>query len=429
MPTTFLKNPLLVSGTPAAATSGGGTQPPNTMTVEGTTGQATTGSAQTAGTGADISMTAGSGGAAPSGSTNGVGGSVTINPGAPGTGAGTTAKFGNVLLATDGGNVGVGTTSPNVMAGNKAARVLTVQGDGSVPVADGRIELSNPRSNASLAAGDTAGRVLFLVPNNSGTKAAAVVQTVLIGNGGPNGFGARLSFQIKHDNSPSVSERMSMEPTRTQVIGRLEVAPTSGAHAILRFDGDSTGAYFGTSTNHDCRLITNGAARVTINPAGSVGINTTAPTSTLTVKATASDWGNGLRLEPYNTNNAFQFENFGPRLAVGHNNSEVLSLTQSGSLGIGTTSPGSKLHVTGGVQVGTPTGGDKGAGSVNIAGNFYKNGTPLFAKLEKTISDLAKRLGRLETALSKKPGKATVGRKSAKPKKSTKSRKSAKGRR
>src|SRR5688572_29646838 len=105
MPTTFLKNPLLVSGTPAAATSGGGAQPPNTMTVEGTTGQETTGSGQTAGAGADVTISAGPGGVAPSGSSNGKGGSVTINPGAPGAGAGTAAKYGNVLLATAGGNI------------------------------------------------------------------------------------------------------------------------------------------------------------------------------------------------------------------------------------------------------------------------------------------------------------------------------------
>ncbi len=45
----------------------------------------------------------------------------------------------------------------------------------------------------------------------------------------------------------------------------------------------------------------------------------------------------------------------------------------NGNGGIGTSSPTSKLHVRGGVQVGSPTGGDKGEGSINISSDIYKN--------------------------------------------------------
>src|SRR4030095_817568 len=90
-------------GARPAATTASGAQPPNTLTVEGTTGQATTGAGQTAGAGANVAIAAGAGGAAPGGSANGSGGSVTINPGAPGGGAGTAAAYGNVVMATTGG--------------------------------------------------------------------------------------------------------------------------------------------------------------------------------------------------------------------------------------------------------------------------------------------------------------------------------------
>lgn len=55
--------------------------------------------------------------------------------------------------------------------------------------------------------------------------------------------------------------------------------------------------------------------------------------------------------------------------------SEAMRITSSANVGIGTTSPGSKLHVNGGVQVGSPTGGDKGTGTINVSGDIYKNGT------------------------------------------------------
>jgi hypothetical protein len=123
MPNTLLKNPvsvtatstsvsLSVAGIAAAPTAGAGAQPSNTLTVAGTTGQETTGTGQAAGAGADVSIVAGAGGAAPTGSTRGTGGSVTINPGPPGTGAGTAGAYGKLLLATAGGNVGIGTTAP-----------------------------------------------------------------------------------------------------------------------------------------------------------------------------------------------------------------------------------------------------------------------------------------------------------------------------
>jgi hypothetical protein len=51
------------------------------------------------------------------------------------------------------------------------------------------------------------------------------------------------------------------------------------------------------------------------------------------------------------------------------------NVRMDGSVGIGTSSPSAMLDVRGGVTIGVPTGGDKGTGSVNVAGDLFKNGT------------------------------------------------------
>jgi hypothetical protein len=102
--------------------------------------------------------------------------------------------------------------------------------------------------------------------------------------------------------------------------------------------------------------------------------------------------------------------------------SNLLLMRSGGKVGIGNTAPGSALHVNGGVQVGNPTGGDQGSGSINVAGDIYKNGTPMLARLEKayaTIAALTKRIERLEAGAKRQAGKA----KRVTPKPKRKSRK------
>lgn len=54
---------------------------------------------------------------------------------------------------------------------------------------------------------------------------------------------------------------------------------------------------------------------------------------------------------------------------------ERVRINHLGNLGVGIKNPSSRLHVDGGVQVGSPTGGDRGTGTINVSGDIYKNGT------------------------------------------------------
>jgi hypothetical protein len=333
MPTTFLKNPvsvnvaasavgLHVTGSAAAPTAGSGTQPSNTLTIEGVTGQETTGSGQTAGIGANVSITAGTGGAAPSGSTNGAGGSVTINPGPPGTGAGTAAADGNVLLATGGGNIGAGTASPTTGA--------KLDVNGVAMVANGTV------SNPSLVSRSDPDTGIYWGGTNTlhvATDAAARMTVdasghVGIGNTAP---GSRLTVGdgSQDDAFPVVIDSFNSNP-----ITELRMSRWVGAFRgpILAFGARTTD---GVATSHVARI-------------GGFKEN-----------GTQGDTTGNLR---FYVNNGTDLDT-------------AMTIDGARNVGIGITTPGSALHVNGGVQVGTPTGGDKGAGSINVSGDIYKNGT------------------------------------------------------
>ena len=313
MATTLLKNPvdvnvvstavgLQVSGTAADATGGTGAKPSATFSVTGTPGQATTGTGVAAGAGADIALTAGAGGAAVSGATNGQGGSVVINPGAPGAGGGAAAAAGNVLLATTGGRVGIGTTDPSSL--------LDIVG-----VGNGRTFTST-----QVAAG-----------------------------------GVAATFRVRKASTG--------------------MTPVASGHRI----GDFTYSGFdGTDYTVGARMI------ALVDGAVSAGSVPTAITFST---------GNALL-------DADDEQTPGDPNAL----TENLRITSAGNVGIGTPAPGSKLHVNGGVQVGAPTGGDMGAGTINVSGGIYVNGTPLLEQLEEArlrIAALVQRADELEAQLAR----------------------------
>lgn len=84
-----------------------------------------------------------------------------------------------------------------------------------------------------------------------------------------------------------------------------------------------------------------------------------------------------------------------PDLTAGKQNYSLLSTGRAKMLQAG------ELQVGGGVVVGAPLGGNKGADTINVSGDYYRNGTAMGAQidaLQKTIDALTARLVELEAA-------------------------------
>jgi hypothetical protein len=345
MPTTLLQNPVSMSGgTPAAATTASGVQPPNTLTVQGTAGQATTGTGQTAGAGAHVSITAGTGGNAPGGATTGTGGSVTINPGPPGVGGGTAAAFGNVRLATNGGNVGVATTNPTGR--------LHVKGRGT-DGASKTLLVTDGSDRGTAAVRDDGIAEFYYPPNNAYKTHIRTTQGVT---------------EIRAWNNRLVlfgAGQIDMSVTDQPSTG----VPSNGAIFRVTPTGSPTGGIYPLDNTN-----------VALLKVGGIWVPTQFGAEMRGVEVTMGVNQTGSATQSY----VAYFANVTETAATGTNNRLIdlqvggtsrFLVKSNGNVGVGTTTPTSKLHVNGGVQVGNPTSGDMGPGTVNVSGDIYKNGS------------------------------------------------------
>ena len=233
----------------------------------------------------------------------------------------------------NGGNVGIGTTSPgaklqigsatyapNANLGNNLLQIKSSSGFAYLTIGNG------DSANSTSYIGGASGFTVI----GSVTDAGALSEYVRITNSGNLGIGT---------TSPSY---------------KLDVRGDIGTDRYIRHTGD-TNTYFGFSDPDTIQFNTAGSERLRINSSGNVGIGTTSPQEKLHVynagvarieiegtndstafKATNNAGSYGWYVP--GANNSFRLFNFGT-------GSDLVTVNASGNVGIGTTSPGAKLHI------------------------------------------------------------------------------------
>ena len=298
-----------------------------------------------------------------------------------------------MIFKTD-GNVGVGTGDPqakfDIVAGTKTQAPLFLR--------------NNLNSNVSLQ-----------FWSDDGTLDGSLYEAGRIETGWDSNVTAwnamYMKFQTHTGNNSAYADTLTLRGSgvgigTTNPLAELHI---HGSDELLRItDGtrtiyagcDANEPWFGTSTNNGLRLIANGYEKARITADGKFGIGTAFPQNTLDVNGYARckgelvvysdnvNEGGQITLGYQNTsivsqsNGTWNLDVLNSRFRI-HNTtlagglSEALTLLENGNLGVGISTPGYKLHISGDIVA---TGDVTGFGSASD-GRFKEGVTELDATL------------------------------------------------
>jgi hypothetical protein len=160
--------------------------------------------------------------------------------------------------------------------------------------------------------------------------------------------GGDISFYEDTGTTPKLLWDASAEVLTSNVGGYWRLQPSGAASSpAYSFEGDAdTGMYRPAGASNTVAFSTSGTERLRIDSSGNVGIGTTTPDGILKVR-TGSSPNAAQILIGYNSTSENYFD---ANTQIFRNGSftERMRITSTGNVGIGTSSPSSKLHVLAG---------------------------------------------------------------------------------
>jgi hypothetical protein len=255
------------------------------------------------------------------------------------------------------GNVGIGTSSPasfGKFAVNTAA-LGSAQADGINIAVNGTLRGALIGTGTTYSYAGTAANSLWLFSSSNplylGPDGATYVAVVTNG-----------SERMRIDSSGNVGIGTSSPAVRLDVNGSIlipnstqayQIKDTGGAGRYVMYYSSSVSPasgndlFIGNTLNNAVAFYTNNTERMRIDSNGNVAIGTSSAYSKFCITTTNGNFG----ITGGNTSGGNKIQSFGATvasdgyLAFEGNSAEWMRLSSTGDLGIGTTSPSTKLHV------------------------------------------------------------------------------------